>query len=193
MATITKKATATEKQEKETRRQEVLLKHATSLYLNQDMSLDYASIVYENVKELMSVTKLNQERVVKYLNDAMHQGQDNKGLVEFTLNNSKIIHYVKDTCSKCGNEVKVYNGLEKLEDYDGETTCMVDYQLFYDKRKTKEGSSNPQLCNIIGRKTHIGLCLMCLPIDAVCYVEDLGEDVDLWNGELQLQSIKPTD
>ena len=175
-------ASVEEKKQKETRRQEVLLKHATTLYLNEDMNLNYASIVYENVKELLDVTKINKELAVKYLNDAMCQGQGNTDLVKFTLQKTTIVHYVKEKCCQCGNEVKIYGGLDKMEEDDGDTTCLVSYQWFYDKREIKEGQSTHPYYHKIGRKTYLGICGECRPNDVVCYVEDLNEDVDLWDG-----------
>tara|TARA_R110001632_G_scaffold148213_3_gene265309 strand:- start:3765 stop:4328 length:564 start_codon:yes stop_codon:yes gene_type:complete len=186
-------ATPAEKKQKETRRQEVLLKHATSLYLNEDMTLNYASIVYENVKELMSVTKISKELALKYLNDAMVQGQDIKTMVEFTLYKNTMIHHVKENCSQCGKEVKILNGLERLQEDDGETTCLVSYQWFYDKREIKEGDDKRPYYYKIGRKTHLGICGECVPDNVVCYEEDLGEDVDLWNGTQDTIRIEPTD
>jgi len=186
-------ASVAEKKQKETRRQEVLLKHATALYLNEDMTLNYASIVYENVKELMSVTKINKELALKYLNDAMCQGQGNNNLVEFTLNKSTIIHFVKENCSQCGNEVKICNGLEKLEEDDGDTTCLVSYQWFYDKREIKEGDNNRPYYYKIGRKTHLAICQKCIPNEVICYAEDLGEDVDLWDGSRDAKKIEGTE
>lgn len=185
--------TLAEKRQKETRRQEVLLKHATSLYLNEDMTLNYASIVYENVKELMSVTKISKELALKYLNDAMLQGQGGNAMVEFTLYKSKIMHYVKQRCYKCIKKVEISNGLERLQEDDGETTCLVSYQWFYDKREIKEGDDKRPYYYKIGRKTHLGICVECVPDNVVCYEEDLGEDVELWNGALECKRIKSTD
>ena len=175
-------ASVEEKKQKETRRQEVLLKHATALYLNENMNLNYASIVYENVKELLDVTKINKELAVKYLNDAMCQGQGNNNLVEFALQKTTIIHFVKEKCGQCGNELKILSGLDNLQDDDGDTTCLVSHQWFYDKKGIKEGQSTRPYYHKIGRKTYLGRCKKCIPIDVVCYVEDLDEDVDLWDG-----------
>ena len=175
-------ASVAEKKQKETRRQEVLLKHATALYLNEDMNLNYASIVYENVKELLDVTKINKELAVKYLNDAMCQGQGNNNLVEFTLQKTTIVHFAKEKCSQCGTEVKICCGLDKMEDNDGDTTCLVSYQWFYDKREIKNDDAHLTYYHQIGRKTYLGICKECIPKDVVCYVEDLDEDVDLWDG-----------
>ena len=177
--------TTEEKKQQEMKRQEVLLKHATSLYLNEDMTYHHVRIIWDNVKELMSVTKINKELAVVYLNRAMRQGQGDKMLCKFDIMRNEVSHTLNEDCHKCGETQMVWNGLYRMDECDDdEPTCIVKYQWFYCKRSVEEydkkrGGSPFYLK--LARKRHEGLCDKCMPKRVNVYEEDLPEDVELWH------------
>jgi len=174
---------------KEQKRQAVLLRHATNLYLNEDMTLNYAKIVYDNVKELLDVTKINKSLAVSFLNTAMKQGQDGEQMVHFSDALGRISHYVMENCCECGKEQIINGGLCLLEEDENGATCLINYQWFICKKKWEDydtANGERKISRRIARKKHLGLCKSCVPKDVVCYKKDLDkddEDLELWEQE----------
>jgi hypothetical protein len=188
-------ATTDEKKQKETKRQNVLLKHATTMILNETMTLSHKQIIYENVLELLEVTKINKALAVKYLNEAMRQGQDTATAVTF-INYKKLTHYVTEKCIHCEKKSKIDNGLDNL--YEAESfncidesgvSCFMDYQnLSYSIGNDKHNAKT------YGRIKHVGYCVNCLPKnvfrqinkdqDVAKVFEDYA-DVELWDNETE--------
>ena len=157
---------------KELKRQNVLLRHATEMYLNEDMTLSHKSIVYQNVLELMEVTKINKELAVKFLNNAMRQGHNSVTKVKFVNNRyNKLVHSVTEKCIHCEKDFEIENGLDKLceeedcrcDDESG-VSCLINYQEFLYTFGKENHLNN---WKPYGRIKRVGYCVGCLPKDVM--------------------------
>lgn len=177
--------TTEEKKQQEMKRQEVLLKHATHLYMfSGEMDFNWVDIVKDNVEELMSVTKINKDLAIEYMNKTTDKddGNDRKAVFYWCATNKRIDVKLYEKCENCRKFTYAVRQYDENGDPADDHSHIQHKQLFYDKEVHdhgyKIGNGRQFTVITIGKRVITGLCAECMPKDEYVMPDELPEDVE---------------
>ena len=177
--------TTEEKKQQEMKRQEVLLKHATYLYMfSGEMDFNWVDIVKDNVEELMSVTKINKDLAIKYMNKTtdIDDGNDRKAVFYWCATNKRIEVKLYEKCEKCRKFTTVVRQYDENGDPADDHSHIKHRQEFYDRDVYNYGytvgTGHNHEVILIGKRMVYGLCADCMPKDVYVGRNELPEDVE---------------